>query len=234
METLASLIKVLWAPQETLFRVAKHPRLIGPLIFITLFAVVEAAMLMVRVDSGQLRLEQWRREGIADKLSQEDQLTLMTSARKQQQRLAIISAAVRPLLITVAALVFFGCFSIIGRTAGFKVFFSLTTFSFVPLAVRSLMSIVALFILTPSPRVLEAVGSVSPALFIDPQSVPRVAYVGAGLIDLVSLWILALLVVGYGFVVSSKVSIVHRVIVVAGVWIVYASIRLWLANVANV
>ena len=69
---------------------------------------------------------------------------------------------------------------------------------------------------------------------INPDSVPRVAYVGAGLIDLVSLWILALLVVGYGFVVSAKVSKVHRVVIVVGVWIVDASRRLWLANAANV
>jgi hypothetical protein len=42
METVASLNKVLWVPHETLFRVAKQPRLIVPLIFITLFAVVES------------------------------------------------------------------------------------------------------------------------------------------------------------------------------------------------
>ena len=234
METVASLFRVLWAPRETLFRVRKQPRLLIPLLFITFFAVAEAATLMVRVDSGQLRAEQWQREGIADKLSQEDQLTLMTSAR-QQQRIALISASVRPLLITaVATLIFFGCFSILGRTAGFKTFFSLTTFSFVPLAIRSLLSIVTLLIVAPSPRVLELTGGVSPAVFINPQSVSRLTYVGAGLLDLVSFWILALLVIAYGFVASPKVLTVHRVVVVVGVWLVYAALRLGLASVANV
>ena len=233
METLTQLFKVLWAPQETLFYAAKQPRVIAPLIFLTLFATAEAATLLVRVDSGQLRVEQWQREGIADKLSAEDQLTLVTSARAQQ-RIALLSSAVRPLLMTaVAAGIFWGCFSMFGRTADFKTFFSITAFSFIPLTIRSLLSIATLIVAAPSPRVLEIAGSLSPAVFLNPF-LSRVMYVGCSLIDLVSIWILALLVIGFGFVTLPNVTKLQRVAIVVGVWLVYATLRMGFAVVANV
>ena len=234
METISWLFKVLWAPRETLLLVSKKPRLIAPLIFVTLFTVAEAATLFVRVDSGQLRLEQYQREGIADKVSPEDQLVLMTAAR-EQQRIALISAAVRPLIVTaLAAAVFFGCLSIFGRTAGFKPIFSITAFCFIPLAIRSLLSIVTLIALSPSARLLELAGSLSPAVFIDPQSVSRITYVAIGLIDLISMWILALLVIGFGFVSAPHLKTGHRVAIVLTIWLVYVALRLGFAGAANI
>jgi hypothetical protein len=233
MEIVSSLLKVLWAPREALLFASKRPAILAPLILIMLFSAAEAAVFFLRVDAGQLRVEAWQREGIADNLSMEDQLTLMNSAR-QQQPAAAIASALRPILVIVAvAGLFFACFSVVGRTANFKTFLSITAFAFVPLVIRSLASIITMAVVTPSLSTIELAGNLSPAAFMDP-SFSRVGFVAAGLFDVVSLWILALLAIGYGFVAGPRVKVEHRVIIVFGVWVLYAVCRIGLASVANI
>ena len=74
------------------------------------------------------------------------------------------------------------------------------------------------------PEILERAGSISPVLFLDPASMSRALYVALGMVDAVSIWILALLIVGYGFVLRDRVSSALRIFAVVGVYCVWSAI----------
>jgi hypothetical protein len=231
MEKVASVLRVLWAPRDTLLRASKKPVVLVPLILIALLAAAEAATVFIRVDAGRLRAEAIQREGLSDNVSIDDQIAMMDEVRELVPAV-LVTQALRPVVIVAAAGIFFAAFSIVGRSANFVTFLSITVLCFVPLVVRSLASILTLAVAAPSLRTVALAGNLSPAMLFDPQFASSVLYLGMAQLDLVTLWILALLVVGFGYVCGPRVTVGHRIVVVFGLWLLATSIWLGFVSVA--
>ena len=89
-----------------------------------------------------------------------------------------VSTAVTPVvIILVVALIYFALFTILGREGGFKSFLSITAFAFVPLIFRQLAALISAYFLPSSAIMLDELGSLSPAVFLDRslRSSPRSA-----------------------------------------------------------
>src|SRR5207302_8494391 len=87
------------------------------------------------------------------------------------QGVFVASAVVFPLIVMViVALAYFGLFSMLGRDGGFKAFFSITAFAFVPSIFSQLASVLRAFVAAPSSLMLDELCSLSPGVFVDRYS----------------------------------------------------------------
>ena len=80
----------------------------------------------------------------------------------------------------------------------------------------------------------DELGSLSPSVFLDRDSVSPVLFSAVSTIDLVNIWILALLVIGFGFVTRKSVSKTTRTAAVLAPFLVYAGFRLSLAALRGI
>ena len=146
-----------------------------------------------------------------------------------------VSVAIGPvLMIVLVAGIYFALFTILGREGGFKSFLSITAFAFVPTIFRQVAAVLSAFMVPTSSLMPDELGSLSPAVFMDRDSVSPVLFAAVNTIDLVSVWVLILLVIGYGFVTRKSLSKSSRAAAVIGVFMLYVALRLASAAVRGI
>lgn len=205
-----------------MFEVSQRPRVIAPLVLLTLFAGLETAVVFSALDPGELRLEEFKRGGYADKISESDKAIHAQAARNNVSFAATFTAARSVLIVVVVAGLFYACLGL-GRGVPLKPFLAVTAFAFIPGILHSIAIIVTVLTADPTPDTLQRAGAISPILFLDPSSMSRAFYLALGMVDAVSIWILALLIVGYGFVLRGRVSPAFRVFVVVGAYCAWSA-----------
>jgi hypothetical protein len=228
MKGIGLLFKVLWSPGEAMFFLAKNPRILTPLLFLSLSSLLTAIAVQTKVRFGELYMNMIARSPQAARMPEE--------AKAQMQRLMSMpaiqgvfvgSAVVIPLLLVVfVAALYFGLFSMLGREGGFKAFISITAFAFVPMIFSQLAGVVRAFVVVPSSLMLDELGSLSPATFLNRDSTSPMLFSLVNSLDFISIWILILLVIGYGFVSRKGVSKATRTLVVFGVFLLYVGLKL--------
>jgi hypothetical protein len=219
MTKISQLFEIFWAPRKTLYHVARDPHIIAPLLFLTLFAGVESAVLFTLLDPGQLKLEEFQRSGISDRISDSDKL-IHAEAARQGRALAAIASAAGPIVIV---LVVSGAFYLalgLGKGASFKSFVAVTAFSFIPSVFHSIAKIAVLMTSERTPLTLLFAGSVSPVRFLNAGTIGQTSYFALSIVDVASIWVVALLVIGYGFALRDRVGLVPRIAVVGGAYCV--------------
>jgi hypothetical protein len=231
MERVGLLLKGLWAPGETMVRLAKSPRVVAPLVALSLLSLATAAVMAVQVDQGELTVRLIERTSGAAQLPDELRQRIKEQANSPLQLVARnVSSIVFPIIwVALVAAIYFGLFTIFGREGSYKAFLSITAFAFLPTVFRHLASILTLFVVPESSIMIEELGSMSPAVFLDRSEVSAVLFTAVSTVDLVTIWILSLLVIGFGFVIHKRVSLWIRALVVAGVYMVYVVGRLGVA-----
>src|SRR5581483_3070838 len=102
MQNISLLFKLLWSPREVMFLVSKNPRPLVPLALLCAFSLLTQNIILANVDSSQLHA--------ATELVMIGALLLDPIAR-----------------IALIALLYFAIFTLLGRIAGFKTFFAITS-----------------------------------------------------------------------------------------------------------
>ncbi len=233
MASIGLLLKVLWSPGEAMFRISKDPRALVPIVFLSLCSLAGGMLVMAKVPTAELAMRAIERSPQGANLSEEQKDRLRQQIHSPVARVfGIISTTAGPILIVlIVTSVYFGIFTIVGREGGFKAFFAITAFAFVPIIFRQGAAVLSAFVAPASSIMPDELGSLSPAVFLDRDSVPRALFAAVNMIDVVSLWILCLLVIGFGFVARKGVSKAARAGTVFGVFLVYAVLRVMLASV---
>src|SRR5579883_814241 len=168
MTSIGLLFKVLWSPREAMFLVSKNPRPLMPLGLLCLFTFLTQNVILANVDSSQL------------------------SAASEAVMLATL--LVDPIArIAIIALLYFGLFTLVGRIAGFKSFFAITSFAFVPSVFSFVAKMVLAFRDPPSSLIADVAGSIGPAMFLHRDTTSPYLFTAVNAMDLVNIWILALL-----------------------------------------
>lgn len=221
METIAQLFKILWAPRKTLSEISQRPRVVAPLLLLTLFAGLETAIVFSTLDPGELRLQEFKRGGYSDQISESDKVIHAQAARQNRGFAAAVSAVRSVLMVVIVAAVFFVCLGL-GRGVSFKSFLAVTAFAFIPGILHSIATIATVLTVEPTLDILQRAGAISPILFVNPNSMSRAAYLALGAVDAVSIWIVALLVIGYGFVLRDRVGPALRISAVVGLYCVWS------------
>ena len=178
MQSVDLLFKVLWSPREAMSFLSKNTRVLAPMLFLCLFSMLTGGAVLMKVDSAELALRTIERSTRGASLSDEQK------ARVRQQMnspivkgLTFASTVIGPLLlIAIVAGVYFALFTMLGREGSFKAFFSITAFAFVPSIFRQLAAVLSAFFVPPSSLMPDELGSLSPAVFLDRDSVSPVLF----------------------------------------------------------
>ena len=134
------------------------------------------------------------------------------------------------LVVALTAAIYFGVFTLVGRESNFKTFLSITAFAFVPRIFSHFAAILSAFVVPSSSIMPDELGSLSPAVFLHRDGMSPVVFAAANTVDLVSIWILSLLVIGYGYLVSKSLPKGACGGVVVGVFLIYVALRLVFAS----
>jgi hypothetical protein len=206
MNHLLRVLKVFWLPAETMYGAAERPAVVLPIAIPSVFAFLTSLTVYFTLPPSDV--------------------TLRTA-----WLVGLISAVLGPALITlIVALLYFGIFSVAGRQGGFKAFLSVTAFAFLPTALHHLAQSVMILMPASEQLLPSQIGRLNVAVFLDPQAVSSETYVAAGMIDVVSIWVLVLLTVGYRLVVSRRLTTWMVAGLVVGPWLLYAGLRIALAE----
>jgi hypothetical protein len=231
MHTIGLLLKVLWSPGEAMSLLAKNPRVLTPIVFLTLFSMLTGAVIMTKIGPADLAIKA---------IKQSPQGRNFTDEQEQQLRKTMDSPIVKGItlastilgpacLVLILAGMYFGIFTMLGREGGFKAFLSITAFAFIPSIFRQLAAVVSAFVVPVASIMPDELGSISPAVFLDRDAVAPALFIFVNMIDLVTIWILALLVIGYGQVTRRSLSKVAVDGGVLGPFLAYAVLRIAVA-----
>ena len=224
MNSFGLLFKVLWTPGEAMLLISKNPRVLAPLIVLTAVSLAVSMVTFTKIDAGELALRQLERSGRAQQMTEEQKERVLAQSRKLTP-VFIATAAIGPvIIITFATAIYFAIFTIIGREGTFKTFYAVTAFAYLPLVVRQLAAMIQVSVVPPSSIVPQELGSLSLAVFLDPTSVSRLVYAIALALDITSIWIMTLLIIGFKFLARRSVSTALRVTGVAAVFVVFSAI----------
>ena len=230
METLTLFLKVLWAPRETMFLISQQPRVLVPLLLLSLFSMASGIIVVTKVDQGEMAIRTLERTA---GIQLPDDLRDRTKAQASNATtltISIVSSAILPVVrILIVTAIYFGLFTILGRVGSFKAFFALTAFAFAPLIFSQLAAMLTVLVVPETSILPDELGAISPAIFLDRGSVPGGLFAAVNMIDLVSLWILVLLTTGFGFLIRRNVSSRTRTAAVFVPFLVYAGLRIGLA-----
>ncbi len=220
---------MLRSPAEAMYAISKRPRVVAPLLLISLFSATATIVMFYRLNAGEMQIRSIERTGRV--LTIEDREVIRENSRSTRTlAIGFLSAFLGPiLLVSIVTVIYFGIFTILGREAPFKAFLAVTSFAFLPLLLRQLAGIVRALVSPETSLLPDEIGSISAALLLDPNRVSPTIYVAAGLVDVVTVWILALLVIGFRFLVRRSVGGVWVTIVVLAPFLAYAGLRLALA-----
>lgn len=228
MQSIGLLFKVLWSPGEAMFLLSKSPRVVVPIAFLSLSSLVAAIAVQTKVQFGELYMNMMARAPQAAQMPEEQKAQMQRlMSSPVLQGLFLVMAVVGPLLlVVVVTLIYFAVFSMLGREGGFKAFLSITAFAFVPAIFSQLAMVVRVFTVPPSFLMFDELGSLSPSTFVDRDSSSPLLFATVNSIDFVSIWILILLVIGYGFVMRKSLSMATRATATIAVFMVYQAIKL--------
>jgi len=229
MESISHLFNVLWAPAATMFKVAKHKKVLAPLILLTAGGILSVVVTFNQINMGEVMLRTLEQQGRAPSGEQRDRMLAMMNGPAARAFGAISAVVVPTVTVVFVAVVFFGLFTLLGREGGFKAFFAVTAFAFVPSIVRTAAAVLTMIVVPQSQLMLDELGNIGPAVMLDRSAVSSKVFAAVAQIDVVSLWILALLVIGYRFVTRKSVGVLARTVCVFGVWLVYVAFRVALA-----
>ena len=236
MQSIGLLLKVLWSPGETMYLLSKNPRVLAPLLFLCLFSLVTVGGAFAKIDFGDMYMRLVEKSPQGRNMTDDQKAQLMKVMSSPIVKAAVPAFTVIGTLFTIVVVagIYFLVFSLVGREGGFKAYLSLTSFAFVPIIFSSIASTVRAFTMPSSSLMLDELGSLSAAVFVDRDAVSPVIFTIANSIDLVSIWILSLLIIGYGFVTRKSVSKGTRAAVVVAVFLAYVGLKIVSAAIRGV
>src|SRR5262245_26782718 len=187
MEGISLLFKVLWAPAETLFKVAKGGKVWAPLILLTAGGIVSVLVTFSQINMGEVMLRTMEQQGRAPTAEQRERLMSVMNGPAARTFGAVSAVVVPTLTVVLVALVYFGLFTLLGREGGFKAFFAVTAFAFVPSIVRTAAAVITMMVVPQSQLMLDELGNIGPAVLLDRSAVSGKLFAAVAQIDVVSL-----------------------------------------------
>lgn len=217
------IVGVLTAPTSTFERIAARPDVLVPLLVVLLFSIVTNVMLAQHIDFGAITrqaIEDSQRPGQQMTAEQMDRAVRFGGAIAKAMTYAgpVISLIV---LAVIAGLMLIG-FRMFGGEGDFKQAFSITVYSWFPMILFGIVSLVVLM----SRKSVSAMDLRNPVMsnlgfLADPMKKPF-AFAILSSIDVFSIWTMVLMVIGFTFM--SRMSRGKTAAVVVTYWVLYIGI----------
>ena len=211
MQSIGLVFKAIWAPAEAMFLTAKNPRVLVPLIVLVAFALATGITSFAKIDFGDVVKQQLEKTRQGQSMPEEQKQNVARLYRTFAPVIVVAGAVFPAILVTIATVVYFGIFTMLGREGDFKAFYAVTVLAYMPLIVRQIVAAIQLFAIPTSQLDVNDLGNLSGQLFLDPASGSKVLFALAGIVDVTSLWIMVLLCIGYKAVTRKSLGTGLRV-----------------------
>jgi len=210
----AMMFGALFSPAETFSSAARRPVWLVPMIVYVLLSIAGTVLVMPKIDFESVVRAQMEKSGqeIDDK-----QLEMIISIQKPVIYASAVVAI--PIAILIVGAVHMGGFRAFGGGGTFAQYLSVTTLAWMPLLVQSLIG--QAVIMTRSSISIEQIQTavVSNLGFLTSPLDNPARFALLSSIDLFSIWVLALLIIGFGIV--SKLPRAQAIGIVVVFWLIY-------------
>jgi hypothetical protein len=211
MQSIGLVFKTFWAPAEAMFMTAKNPRVLVPLIVLTAFSLAAGLTSFAKIDLGDVVKQQIEKTRQGQSMPEEQKQNIVRLYRTLAPVIVVAGAAFPAILVTIATVVYFAIFTMLGREGDFKAFYAVTVLAYMPLIVRQIVATIQLFAIPTSQLDVNDLGNLSGQLLLDPASGSKALFALAGVFDITSLWIMILLCIGYKAVTRKSLGTGLRV-----------------------
>lgn len=235
MQSISLLLKVLWSPGEAMFLLAKNPRVLVPILFLVFSALASSIAVGTKAKYGEMYMNMITHSPQGARMPPEQRANMEKVMSLPAIQGALIGASIvfTVVIVVVIALIYFALFTIVGREGGFKAFLSITAYAFVPMIFSHMAAVARAFVMPTATLMFDELASISPSAFLERDTVSPLLFATSTSVDLVSLWTLILLVIGYGFTASKTVSKTTRVLVTLAPFMLYQVLKLGAVALAS-
>lgn len=219
---------VLTAPTETFREISLRPDWLVPLMLVVGFSLVTYFVIAPHIDMASSIRQQLESRGIKDEKIIERQVEF---AEKFSKFTAPITAVAIPISVLIMAGIVMLAFKLMGATGSFRQYFSITTYSWLPLTIKSV--VMAGFIFTRdmvSQMELQTVVKSNLGFLSDPRTSPAV-YAFLSSFDIFNLWTVFLLATGLAF--ASRFSRTRSAAILVVLWAIVILIKVGFASLAG-
>ncbi|HEY6064988.1 MAG TPA: YIP1 family protein [Thermoanaerobaculia bacterium] len=214
---LARVAGVFGSPGSTFASIAERPGWVLPLVISTLLSIAATAAILPRIDVDSAVRERLAAKGVT---MSEEKIEQIVDAQKRFSGLGYVWAALASTIIAlVLATVFWVSFKAFGWDLAFRQSFGVTSHALLPYIGTSMLLILFVTRLDlVNPTDLGDLTHSNLGFLVDRKANPVLHSLAASL-DVFTLWVLALLVIGYA--VAAKVPRKRAAWVVGGLWALF-------------
>jgi len=153
----------------------------------TLAGMVYIGLMLTHLNIGEMTMRLLEQSGRAQQMTDAQKTQLLSIyngpfAKVGSGVVALIGPTLTVLVVTV---IYFGLFTLIGREGGFRSFFAVTAFAFIPNILRTIAGILTILIVPQSQLSLDEIGNIGPSVFLDRTAVSKHLFAAASQLDLV-------------------------------------------------
>lgn len=229
MGEIGRLTGIIWEPKPVFEDLAARPRWWAPIILLTIMSIVFVTAFSRRVGIDTFMRQQMDRQAQSNpriaQLSpeQRDRALGMTMAITKYAMYggAVLGMAFSCLL--VAALMLGMMNGLGGAGLKYKQAFSITSYSFMPSMISSVLALAVMFLKNPEDFDLQHPLPTNLGAFLSAQTTPKWLQGLAGSIDLFSFWIMLLMALGFS-VAARRMSFAKAFTLVLMPWALYVLI----------
>ena len=242
MKGFVLVFKTFWSPGSAFEEIAESPvRPWAAILVLTIVGLISAGVITATVDPAEMALRAMEQSPQGANLTEEQKEQFVERLNNPAVRyIGFAGALVGPtvgfagalvgptVLIVVLSGIYFGIFMILGSSAKYGKFFSLTSFAMLPLLIRNVAATMMVLFIPSSAINPQELGGIAPSAFLDPTEVSRTVFAIAQSLDLITFWVLILLIIAYRNVAPNRTSVITRTIGVLIPWLILVAGRVGL------
>jgi hypothetical protein len=211
------IIGVLVSPDATFASIARRPDWVVPLVLIVVLSLANGLLISPRLDFGAPAREAMSQN---KNVSQEQ----MDRAEKMAVGMGKVAKFIGPVISIIVLLIVAGVLLVAIRVMGgegdFKQAFSVTCYAWIPNIIQSI--VLTIIILAKgataiNPQMIPTIVRSNPAFLVDMKTQPM-AFALLSSLDLFTIWVLVLLIIGFAYV--GRISKAKSAAVIISLWAV--------------
>jgi len=224
MNSFDRVAGVLTAPSETFREIARRPDWIVPVLLVVAFALVGYFVIIPHLDIASTVRQQLEGRGIKDEKIIDRQVEI---AEKFSKFTIPITVVAIPIMVLIMAGILLLAFKLMGSSGTFRQFFSITSYSWLPLTLKGIVTAAFVFTRdTLSQMELEALVKSNLGFLVDQRTDPA-AFAFLSSLDLFNLWTAFLLATGLAF--AARFSRGKSAAIVGALWAVIILVKVGFA-----
>jgi hypothetical protein len=217
---------VLFSPKATFENIVARPSWVAPLVVLCVLAIAVIALFGQRVGWRGFLERQFDKDPRVANLTPDQREQRLNAAIKFAPPITYVSVVIGTFLVPVViAAVMLGAFNLLaGTRLNFKVALAIVSFSWMPLAIHGLLSLILLFVKSPDTIDLEHLVASNPGAFVSSDS-PRWMMTLMTSLDAFAIWVIVLMAIGFAAASPKKVTFAKGLTIVVAVWALWVLIH---------